>query len=135
MCVCVCVCVCACVCAIIEQIDKVVLYRYTQAGRQTSKIDSTREATVERYARETHRVKRFTSIHRAFQIYVLCLQTQPVPSPISYYLHQNPEFIHKFETLSNHFVELVVPFFMLIPLKNRFFSSLCGFLQILFQVS
>ncbi|XP_062508000.1 lipase maturation factor 1-like isoform X2 [Corticium candelabrum] len=61
-------------------------------------------------------------------------ETQPVPSPISYYLHQNPEFIHKFETLSNHFVELVVPFFMLIPLKNRFFSSLCGFLQILFQI-
>jgi hypothetical protein len=60
-------------------------------------------------------------------------QTQPVPNPISYYLHHTPEFVHKFETLSNHIVELIVPFFMFIPVKNRFFSSICGFLQALFQ--
>ncbi|CAH1273339.1 LMF1 [Branchiostoma lanceolatum] len=58
-------------------------------------------------------------------------QTQPVPNPISYYLHQTPENMHKFETLSNHFVELVAPWFIFLTRPFRF---TCGFLQILFQV-
>ncbi|RXN31295.1 lipase maturation factor 1 [Labeo rohita] len=37
--------------------------------------------------------------------------TQPVPNPISYYLHRSPWWFHRFETLSNHFIELIVPFF------------------------
>lgn len=58
-------------------------------------------------------------------------QTQPVPNPISYYLHQSPELFHKFETLSNHFIELIVPWFIFFI---RPFRIGCGVLQILFQV-
>ncbi|XP_078686575.1 lipase maturation factor 1-like isoform X1 [Branchiostoma floridae x Branchiostoma belcheri] len=58
-------------------------------------------------------------------------QTQPVPNPLSYYLHQTPEAMHKFETLSNHFIELVAPWFIFLTRPFRF---TCGFLQILFQV-
>ncbi len=37
-------------------------------------------------------------------------QTQPVPNALSYFLHQSPAFMHKLETLGNHFVELVVSY-------------------------
>lgn len=40
--------------------------------------------------------------------------------------------MHKAETLGNHVVELVVPFFIFLP---RPFRLICGALQILFQVS
>lgn len=59
-------------------------------------------------------------------------QTQPVPNPLSYYLHHSPEMVHQLETLGNHFVELIAPFFIFLP---RPFQILGGALQILFQVS
>ena len=59
------------------------------------------------------------------------LQTQPVPNPIAYFMHQEPEFFHKFEVLSNHFVELIAPFFLFL---TRRFRLVGGFLQVLFQV-
>ena len=59
-------------------------------------------------------------------------QTQPVPNPISYYLHQSPEAVHKLETLANHVVELVIPFFLFLPRPIRTFG---GIIQVLFQVS
>ena len=46
-------------------------------------------------------------------------------------MHQSPEIFHKFETLMNHFIELVVPFFIIL---TRPFRISCGILQILFQV-
>ncbi|KAK7498343.1 hypothetical protein BaRGS_00010297 [Batillaria attramentaria] len=58
-------------------------------------------------------------------------ETQPVPNPMSYYMHQSPEMWHKFETLSNHFVELVAPFLLVLP---RPFCMAGGAIQILFQV-
>ncbi|NXD01665.1 LMF1 factor, partial [Certhia familiaris] len=61
----------------------------------------------------------------------LMLQTQPVPNPISYFMHRSPWWFHRFETLVNHFIELVVPFFLLL---GRRMSILHGLLQILFQV-
>ncbi|PNJ04974.1 hypothetical protein CR201_G0052590, partial [Pongo abelii] len=36
-------------------------------------------------------------------------ETQPVPNPVAYYLHHSPWWLHRFETLSNHFIELLVP--------------------------
>ncbi|UYV83731.1 LMF1 [Cordylochernes scorpioides] len=57
-------------------------------------------------------------------------QTQPVPNPLSYYLHQSPEIIHKMETLGNHVVELILPWFTFLP---RPFKLICGISQILFQ--
>jgi hypothetical protein len=58
-------------------------------------------------------------------------ETQPVPNPISYYLHQSPEIIHKLETAGNHIVELILPFLMLLPQP---FCAINGILQILFQL-
>ena len=58
-------------------------------------------------------------------------QTQPVPNPISYYLHQTPESVHKMETLANHAVELVAPFLLVLPRPIRTFG---GIVQVLFQV-
>ncbi|CAG5116368.1 unnamed protein product [Candidula unifasciata] len=59
-------------------------------------------------------------------------ETQPVPNPLSYFLHQSPEFVHKFEVLSNHFVELIAPFFMLLTRK---WCMVGGAIQIIFQVA
>ncbi|OWK57889.1 Lipase maturation factor 1 [Lonchura striata] len=58
-------------------------------------------------------------------------ETQPVPNPISYFMHRSPWWFHRFETLVNHFIELVVPFFLLL---GRRMGILHGLLQILFQV-
>uniref|UniRef100_A0A7N5JCT1 Lipase maturation factor n=1 Tax=Ailuropoda melanoleuca TaxID=9646 RepID=A0A7N5JCT1_AILME len=57
--------------------------------------------------------------------------TQPVPNPVAYFLHRSPWWVHRFETLSNHFLELVVPFFIFL---GRQMCALHGALQILFQV-
>ncbi|XP_002737876.1 lipase maturation factor 1-like [Saccoglossus kowalevskii] len=59
-------------------------------------------------------------------------ETQPVPNPISYYMHQEPEFFHKFETLVNHFIELVAPFLIWIPWRPAIILG--GLFQVLFQV-
>ncbi|XP_065846406.1 lipase maturation factor 1-like [Oscarella lobularis] len=61
-------------------------------------------------------------------------ETQPVPNPFSYYLHQSPSPIHRLETLGNHFIELVAPFFLLIPYRRRFWVTAFGAIQIFFQV-
>lgn len=51
---------------------------------------------------------------------------------MAYFLHHSPWWVHRFETLSNHFLELVVPFFIFL---GRRMCILHGALQILFQVS
>ncbi|XP_046574863.1 LOW QUALITY PROTEIN: lipase maturation factor 1-like [Haliotis rubra] len=58
-------------------------------------------------------------------------ETQPVPNPLSYFLHQSPELIHKMETLGNHFIELVAPFFLIL---GRRMTIIGGGIQIFFQV-
>ncbi|KAM7371169.1 hypothetical protein PAMP_010660 [Pampus punctatissimus] len=58
-------------------------------------------------------------------------ETQPVPNPMSYYMHRSPWWIHRFETLSNHFIELIVPFF---TFMGRRMCAVNGAIQILFQV-
>jgi hypothetical protein len=37
-------------------------------------------------------------------------ETQPIPNPLSWLLHQAPPWFHKLGVLYNHFVELIVPF-------------------------
>ena len=59
-------------------------------------------------------------------------ETQPVPNPVSFYLHKSPEAVHKMETLGNHFVELIVPWFILLPYRK--FRIFAAFVQISFQV-
>uniref|UniRef100_A0A8D2JX53 Lipase maturation factor n=1 Tax=Theropithecus gelada TaxID=9565 RepID=A0A8D2JX53_THEGE len=57
-------------------------------------------------------------------------ETQPVPNPVAYYLHHSPWWFHRFETLSTHFIELLVPFFLFL---GRRACIIHGALQILFQ--
>lgn len=59
-------------------------------------------------------------------------ETQPLPNPLSWYLHQLPPFIHKLEVLWNHFVELVVPWFVFGPRRMR---HVAGVLLVAFQVT
>ncbi|XP_053326884.1 lipase maturation factor 1 [Spea bombifrons] len=59
-------------------------------------------------------------------------ETQPVPNPLAYYAHRSPAPFHRFETLANHFVELIVPFFVFL---GRRMCLVHGLLQILFQVA
>ncbi|CEM26377.1 unnamed protein product [Vitrella brassicaformis CCMP3155] len=59
-------------------------------------------------------------------------QTQPVPNPVSWYLHHNPQEFHWAETLVNHIVECCLSFNLLIPLRQC--RLLGGAVQILFQM-
>lgn len=58
-------------------------------------------------------------------------ETQPLPNPLSWYFHHLPLRVHKAAVLFNHFVELVVPFFLFVPGPLRYVA---GGLTILFQV-
>jgi hypothetical protein len=58
-------------------------------------------------------------------------ETQPIPSPISRYLHFAPHWFHKFETAWNHFIELVVPWSSFGPRRAR---HVAGVLLVTFQI-
>jgi hypothetical protein len=58
-------------------------------------------------------------------------ETQPIPNPISRYLHFSPHWLLKFETAWNHFVELVVPWFSFGPRTAR---HVAGVLLVTFQI-
>jgi hypothetical protein len=58
-------------------------------------------------------------------------ETQPLPNPLSWYLHHLPPLVHRFEVLFNHFVELVVPWLLCAPRRAR---HLGGLFLALFQV-
>lgn len=51
---------------------------------------------------------------------------------MSYYMHRSPWWFHRFETLSNHLIELVFPF---LTFLGRRMCMVNGVIQILFQVS
>lgn len=42
-------------------------------------------------------------------------ETQPMPNPLSWWFHHLPKPLHRAEVLGNHFVQLVVPFFLFAP--------------------
>src|SRR6266566_19712 len=58
-------------------------------------------------------------------------ETQPIPNPISRYLHFSPHWSLKLETAWNHFVELVVPWFSFGPRTAR---HIAGVLLVTFQI-
>ena len=58
-------------------------------------------------------------------------ETQPIPNPISRYLHFAPPWFHKFETAWNHFIELIVPWFSFGPRAAR---HMAGLLLVSFQI-
>lgn len=57
-------------------------------------------------------------------------ETQPMPNPLSWYLHWAPEWTHRGGVLFNHFAELVVPFGYFLPQP---ISTIAGVITILFQ--
>lgn len=59
-------------------------------------------------------------------------ETQPNPSPLSYYLHQLPLGFHKAGVIFNHLVELVAPFFVFGPRPSRLVA---GGAIVLFQLT
>jgi hypothetical protein len=62
-------------------------------------------------------------------------ETQPVPNPFSKYFHLVPPgWWHKFEVLTNHFVELVAPFLLIIPGLPPNWRRAGGLIQIVFQM-
>lgn len=61
-------------------------------------------------------------------------ETQPIPNPVTRYLHWAPMWWHKGEVLINHFVELVVPLLLIIPLLPRGLRIAGGLVQISFQM-
>src|SRR6266540_357393 len=58
-------------------------------------------------------------------------ETQPIPSPVSRYLHFAPLWFHKFEAAWNHFIELGVPWFSFGPRHAR---HVAGVLLVTFQI-
>ena len=60
-------------------------------------------------------------------------ETQPVPNSLSKYFHSTPRAFHKFEVLTNHFVELVAPWLIIIPGLPRTWRIAGGLIQIIFQ--
>ena len=60
-------------------------------------------------------------------------ETQPVPNPFTKYFHAAPKTWHKFEVLTNHFVELVAPWLLIIPGLPRQWRLAGGLIQLVFQ--
>jgi len=58
-------------------------------------------------------------------------ETQPIPSPVSRYLHFAPHWFHNVETAWNHLIELVIPWFSFGP---RLARHIAGLLLITFQL-
>ncbi len=59
-------------------------------------------------------------------------ETQPLPSPLSWYLHQLPPAFHRLEVLFNHFVELIVPWTLFAPRRLRHIG---GLFLVAFQIT
>jgi hypothetical protein len=58
-------------------------------------------------------------------------ETQPIPNPLSWWLHWRPHWFHQFGLLWNHFIELLVPWFAFWPRLGR---HVAGVLLVSFQV-
>jgi hypothetical protein len=58
----------------------------------------------------------FTALHYYFE-------TQPLPTPLAWYVHQAPDWLLRTGVGATFFVELIVPFFMLLPRPFRLFAA------------
>jgi Protein of unknown function (DUF1222). len=59
-------------------------------------------------------------------------ETQPLPNPLSWYLHHAPRWFHKAGVLFNHFTELIVPWFYFMPAPLCYWA---GAITIVFQIT
>ncbi len=50
-------------------------------------------------------------------------QTQPIPTPLAYYVHHFPAWFNEFCVVAVFFIELVVPFFIFMPRRFRLFAA------------
>ncbi len=57
-------------------------------------------------------------------------ETQPMPNPLSWYLHWSPQWTHRLGVGFNHFAELIVPFGYFLPQP---IASIAGIITIVFQ--
>ena len=57
-------------------------------------------------------------------------ETQPMPNPLSWYFHWQPEWLHKASVVCNHFTELVVPFAYFAPMP---LSAVAGLITLFFH--
>lgn len=60
-------------------------------------------------------------------------ETQPVPNPLTRYFHAAPRWWHRVEVMSNHLVELVAPFLLVLPGLPRGWRIAGGMTQLAFQ--
>jgi hypothetical protein len=60
-------------------------------------------------------------------------ETQPVPNPLTRYMHWMPKLWHKMEVLLNHFVECVAPWLLLVPGLPPGWRRGAGLTQMVFQ--
>src|SRR5262249_3572575 len=58
-------------------------------------------------------------------------ETQPIPNPLSWWLHFRAHWFHQFGVLWNHFIELIVPWFGFGP---RVVRHIVGVLLVSFQM-
>jgi len=58
--------------------------------------------------------------------------TQPIPNPLSPFFYFLPQWFSKFSVLFNHFVELIVPWFLIFSFKIR---TAAGVIFLIFQIS
>ena len=58
-------------------------------------------------------------------------ETQPLPNPLSWWLHFRPHWFHKLGVLWNHFIEIIVPWFAFYPRMAR---HIAGALLVSFQL-
>jgi len=59
-------------------------------------------------------------------------ETQPIPSPLSFFFHFNAPSWHMFETFANHIIEVLLPWFTFLPRPLRILN---GVMQIGFQLT
>jgi hypothetical protein len=52
-------------------------------------------------------------------------ETQPIPNPLSWWLHARPRWFHAAGVAFNHFVELIAPFLVLCGRRPRLFAGGC----------
>jgi len=57
-------------------------------------------------------------------------ETQPLPGPLSLFFHRLPRSIHRLSVVFTHFIELVVPVFLLFP---GIIGAAAGVLMVVFQ--
>jgi len=58
--------------------------------------------------------------------------TQPIPTPVAWYMQQLPFWFQKYSNGAVFFIEIVTPFFIFLPRRLRFFGGWCLiFLQVL----